>query len=373
MVFSTISENVTKALSSSSLWGSILTCIVLIFVGFLLRKKDILKDGSEKVLTKIILKVVLPCLAFIGFMSDCSQASFMSAVFTFLFSLFFYLTSIPLSRLLTKFIKNDTKRKVVEILLIFGTTTLFGQPIIKSVFPDAMNDSNVFAIVFRIFLYTYAAISIENAGNKNDPENKSSPQMSKILKKIFLNPIIIATFLGVIMWGLQLIPGSNTSNWWTVLNGENYYVFWRLDIVAPWITNCISTIANLSGPLAYLAIGITLGGASFKKAMKDRDVWIFSIIKTFVFPILYCGVAIGLYYLFKQFGWVVLPTANSIDAITLMLAVPPSVVATSFCINYEKEKVFACNFSLVGNLMCIIALPFYVILLTILNSVIFAL
>ena len=82
--------------------------------------------------------------------------------------------------------QNKSKRDVMAILTTFGSTTFFGIPIVGAIFgPEGVIYSSIFNIGYRIFLYSYAYIKM--SGLKMEVSN---------IKKMFLNPIVIATFLG---------------------------------------------------------------------------------------------------------------------------------------------------------------------------------
>ena len=56
-----------------------------------------------------------------------------------------------------------------------------------------------------------------------------------------------------------------------------------------------------------------------------------------------------------------------------MWAVPPATVAITYCIDSNKEAVFASSCSLIGTLVSVAFIPVYIILLTVIQSaVIFA-
>ena len=48
------------------------------------------------------------------------------------------------------------------------------------------------------------------------------------------------------------------------------YAFLRIDKTAPWLFKAITYLADLSSPLAWLAIGITLGNISLGEPLKIR-------------------------------------------------------------------------------------------------------
>ena len=289
-----IGENIASALSSMSLWVAVAKSVFIILIGFIFTKTKTLPENTGKILTKLVMTICLPCLAFGSFMTSISQESFVSCIVSFIYGFVVYIAFIFLAKLIFKWVKDPTRRKVMEILFVFGSTTFFGQPLIKAVFPGAFNDSSMFNIAYRVFLYSYAYYAICQS---KDDENTSAakPTVKDILKRIFVNPIIIATFAGFILWSLQLIgDSSDAANWWVVTvnntsGGTSTGAFWNLSVSTPWLYQTINTLGGLSSPLVWIAIGCTLGKVSFKDAARDKDVWIFTFIRVLGAPILNFG------------------------------------------------------------------------------------
>ena len=363
-----IGENIASALSSMSLWVAVAKSVFIILIGFIFTKTKTLPENTGKILTKLVMTICLPCLAFGSFMTSISQESFVSCIVSFVYGFVVYIAFIFLAKLIFKWVKDPTRRKVMEILFVFGSTTFFGQPLIKAVFPGAFNDSSMFNIAYRVFLYSYAYYAIcQSKDDKNTSASK--PTVKDILKRIFVNPIIIATFVGFILWSLQLIgDSSDASNWWVVTVNNtsgttSTGAFWNLSVSAPWLYQTINTLGGLSSPLVWIAIGCTLGKVSFKDAAKDKDVWIFTFIRVLGAPIL-------------NFGFLLLinlipginVSFNTLAATTLMWAVPPATVAITYCINSNKESTFASSCSLIGTLVSVCFIPVYMILLTVIQS-----
>ncbi len=366
--FAGIGENIASALSSMSLWVAVAKSVFIILIGFIFTKTKTLPENTGKILTKLVMTICLPCLAFGSFMTSISQESFVSCIISFVYGFVVYIAFIFLAKLIFKWVKDPTRRKVMEILFVFGSTTFFGQPLIKAVFPGAFNDSSMFNIAYRVFLYSYAYYAI--CQSKDDETVSSTkPTVKDILKRIFVNPIIIATFVGFILWSLQLVgDSSNPNNWWVVTmsntsGGTSTGAFWNLSVSAPWLYQTINTLGGLSSPLVWIAIGCTLGKVSFKDAAKDKDVWIFTFIRVLGAPIL-------------NFGFLLLinlipginVSFNTLAATTLMWAVPPATVAITYCINSNKESTFASSCSLIGTLVSVCFIPVYMILLTVIQS-----
>lgn len=367
---SSIADNIGSALSSMSLWTAVAKSVLIILVGFTMTKLRIFPENTGKILSKIVMKVALPCLAFGAFMTTITTETFNSAIFSFFYGFFIYVAFIFLAKLIFKWVKDPTQRKVLEILFVFGSTTFFGQPLINAVFPAAYNDSNMFNIAYRVFLYSYAYISICNNDDATitdtslTEKKKSSVGIATMLKRIFVNPIIIATLVGFVLWALQLIPGStDVNNWWVISFNEKTGVFWNIQISLPWLYNTVKTIGGLSSPLVWIAIGCTLGKVSFKTAVGDKKVWAYCLIKVLVGPILNF-VLLLLINMIPVFN----VTFTTVAATTIMWAVPPATVAVTYCINSDKCATFASSCSLLSTLTSVVFIPVYMILLTIVQS-----
>ncbi|HCY68535.1 MAG TPA: malate permease [Firmicutes bacterium] len=362
-----IGTNVAGALSSMNLWIAICKSVFIILLGFGLTKLKLLPDGTGKVLTKVVMLICLPCLAFSSFMTNITRENFNSALFSFIYGFVVYILFIFLAKLLFIWVKDKDRRKVLEILFVFGSTTFFGQPLIKAVFADAYNDSSLFNVAYRVFLYSYAFYAICGNNSEATEEGKKTfkwATIKPILKKIFVNPIIIATFVGFILWSLQLVGDtSDASQWWVVKVGDSTGAFWNISVSAPWLYQTMNTLGGLSSPLVWIAIGCTLGKVSFKQAASDKMVWIYSFIKLIAGPVLNF-VLLLLINLIPGIN----VTFNTVAATTIMWAVPPATVAVTYCINANKDATFASSCSLIGTFVAVIFIPIYMVLLTLIQT-----
>ena len=97
---SQVLENVVKALTSMDLWTAILKSVLIILVGFAFTKGKLLPENTGKVLTKIVMSICLPCLAFASFMTSITMASFMQCLFGFVYGFVVYAVFIALSKLI---------------------------------------------------------------------------------------------------------------------------------------------------------------------------------------------------------------------------------------------------------------------------------
>jgi len=364
---SSIGDNIAKAMSNTSLWTAIAKTIIIIFLGFILTKKKIFPQGTGKTLTKVVMTVALPCLAFTGFMSDFTVSGATDAVVNLVFGFVIYIIFIFLSKLIFIWVKDETKRRVLCVLFAFGSTTFFAQPLISAIFgTNAYNNSNMLNVAYRVFLYSYAYIAI--SGVKLGQSEETS--LGKTLKKVFLNPIIIATLAGLLLWVLQAIPGVQIvpTDWLSAGVADTKVAIWRFDVTLPWFYQVAKTLGSLSSPLVWLAIGCTLGSASIKDAATDKFAWIYSALKVFLAPLIVLGILCLVEWIATLCGYPELISAETVESSVMMWMVPPATVAVAYTISFDKEKQMASDTSVISTLVAVPGVIVWILLLTVITS-----
>ena len=339
------SEILTGILKNNSIVGAISSSVLIILFGFYLRRKGVFKDGTAKILTDVILSASLPALAFNAFMQDINKTSLMQGINLLIWGFAIYIILIFITKLI--YIKyNGDKKVVLEILTTFGSTTFFGIPIISAVYgATGVMYASIFNIAYRVFLYSYAYIKM--SGIKADKDN---------IKQMFLNSIVLATFLGMFIWVFQdSLP--------QITIGEKSYAFLRIDKTAFWLFKPMTYLAALSSPLAWLAIGAKLADISLVEAISSRDSWIYSFIKVLVVPF------INLIALYILTVTNILPISFvGLASVIIMMATPTATVAAAYAIKFDKESVLTSNCSLLSTIFSVICMPLWIVVLEIIKS-----
>lgn len=333
-------ESMLKVITAPTFLGAIFSTISIILLGYYARKKNIVNQDGGKVLSNVVLSLALPALAFKAFMTNITKETFTTGINVFIFGFIAYVILIILGETLFFKLKGD-KKTTLSVLTTFGSTTFFGIPIING-FLGAIGTiyANIFNIAYRVFLYSYGLVRM--SGVKFEKKN---------FKQIFLNPIVIATFAGLFIWLFQ----KSLPQVMIMENGkEASYAFLRIDKTVPWLYKAINYLGSLASPLAWLAIGMTLGNISLGEAVKDKLVFVYSFMKLLVVPAIFLGIIL----LIKP----VLPMSyEAVMAIIIMLSTPPATVAVAYAIKYDKEPVLASNASLLATVLAIFAIIFWII------------
>lgn len=313
--------------------GAFIQTIVLIFLGFILRRKGIFTDTAKSVLTTLVWKVTVPCFAFNAFMQDFDSQVFSSSITIFVLGIILYIVLIFGGKLI--FIKQGKEASLIGgLFLAIGQTTLFSMPILQSVYEgragygEIMLNISTFSIVFRIFVYIVSFTLI--SGEKLRWET-----LGASLKKIFITPVMIGMISGIICFLIQ-----------------NSVPFVRIDKTLPALYVTISTLTKMMNPCAMLLIGVGLGQSDFKSAFSTPLAWILAAFRNFIAPVLIAAISLILY----KTGLVHF-TEYSFTALVIGFSAPISVTLSVICMQYHKEEQLAARAVLLSTLMTLISLP----------------
>lgn len=350
-----LGQAIGTTLTNQTIVSAISSTILIILLGYFLRKRGVFGDNIGKILTNVVLSVAIPALAFNSFMQPIKPDTFTQGLGVLIWGIVIYVILIVITPLL--YIKEDKSRQeVMAILTTFGSTTFFGIPIVGAIYgAEGVIYSSIFNIGYRIFLYSYAYIKM--SGLKMEASN---------IKKMFVNPIVIATFVGLFLWLIQTsmpqvtVPELKNG----LATGEMTTVaFYRIDQTALWLAKPLQYLSQLASPLAWLSIGCTLASISFKEAASSQLGWYYSFNKVVIVPLL----NLFLLVMLKALGILSL-NGVAIATVVVMMATPVATVAAAYAISYDREAILTSNASLLSTISAVIAIPFWIAILEILQS-----
>lgn len=383
MLLSNVGTDIANALKDTlggwGMWSAIIATISVIILGFFLAKKGIFKKEWEKILVRVVMVVGLPALALNGFLEDATVEGLIQQLTVLLTGFAFYAIMMFTSKYFFFKYEKDLQ-DTFAMCIALASTTFFGTPIVTAIYSDAKIPANIFNVPYRVFLYSLAfmimsqkpmaatvdgkVVAKKTRAEMSEAEILESQKVKKqALKNIFLNPILICTFIGLFIWATQLIPGIKVLPNTNSSTDPVKYSVLRIDILFPPIKTILSTLAGICTPLAWLAIGMTMAKGNLKKSLTDGKLWYAASIKVLVAPLiillLICGVA-GLgygtdWFTFNKVGMAVM---------VIMTAAPPANVVVAYAISYEKGAEQASNLTTLSTFLSIITLPIWVIIVT---------
>ena len=335
-------------LNNNNIIGTISSVLIIILIGFIFTKKKILSEVTAENLSKIILFLAIPALSYNAFMQDMDSEKLNQSMSLLIWSIIIHLALIFISSIIFKKY-GKSEKDVLRMITIFGSTTVFGIPVIQAVYGDlgAMYAS-VFNLPYRALLYTYGYITISEVKLKK--EN---------IGKIISNPVIVATFLGMGVWIFQkYLPQISINE-----NGiVRDYGILRIDKTAYWLFKPMQYLAALNAPLSWLSIGITLAGVPLGETLKSKISWKYSILKVSIIPMVLISLFVGLKLIVGyEISYIAVAT------IVIMMATPAATVIATYAINFRKEPLLVSSCSLASSILAVVMIPAFIVLIEILK------
>ena len=283
-------------------------CIVL---GWLLVRLHLLKPEDSRVLSKVCLYLVTPCVIINAFQLQRTPELLQGLALSLgaaigIHALFFIATALLRPLRLTP---------VEQASLIYTNSGNLIIPLVTAVLgPEWVIYCSMFQLVQQFPMWSHCRIIL--SGDRNVS-----------LKKILLNVNIISVFVGVLLFLLNLpLP--------TVIAGT------------------MKSIASTIGPLSMFVAGMLMGEQNLLAVLRIRSIWKVAFLRLVVLCI------------FKYSGLAALvPDGQSILMISLLAASAPAAAnVTQIAQVYGHEGDYAGAINVITTLLCIGTMPLMVLL-----------
>lgn len=289
-------------------------CIVL---GWLLVRLHLLKPEDSRVLSKVCLYLVTPCVIINAFQLQRTPELLQGLALSLgaaigIHALFFIATAL-LHRPLRL-------TPVEQASLIYTNSGNLIIPLVTAVLgPEWVIYCSMFQLVQQFPMWSHCRIIL--SGDRNVS-----------LKKTLLNVNIISVFVGVLLFLLNLpLP--------TVIAGT------------------MKSIASTIGPLSMFVAGMLMGEQNLLAVLRIRSIWKVAFLRLIALPLVVLCI-------FKYSGLAALvPDGQSILMISLLAASAPAAAnVTQIAQVYGHEGDYAGAINVITTLLCIGTMPLMVLL-----------
>lgn len=286
---------------------------VLIGVGFLSGKTNLINESGSKHLTDIVLYLATPCVIIKSFQGvDFNSTLLMGLIITAICATLIQVISIFICKLIFRN-KDESKRKVLQFATVFSNCGFMSLPLQQALLGSiGVFYGSVFVAIFNILVWSYGLLDM--SGNKNDFN----------FKKILLNPGVLGVTIALILFFAKVtLPEI---------------------ILSP-----IGYIAALNTPLPMLVIGYHLSKANIGKAFKDGWVYLVIALRLLVIPI--TSVLI-----MRVFG----VSGDILIACTVASSAPTAATTTMFANKFNRDVELSVNLVSCTTLLSIVTMPFII-------------
>ncbi len=299
----------------------ILTIIVLIMVGWLLKQKGWFSNDTSKLFSKLILNLTLPSFMIYNITSTFEQSELKSLSKNLAIPFASIILSYLLSIVISNIIKVDRSRKGVFRTMFFASNTMFiGLPVNLALFgEDSMPYVLLYYLANTCCFWTIGAYEV----SRDNPESRGASLLNlKTIKRIF-NPAVIGFMTGVLL----------------VLTGIKLPSF---------IIDSCKYIGNLTTPLAMFFTGIVLHSVKFSKIRLNIDMVVLLLARSVICPVL-------VLLLIQAF-----PVPRLMGMVFVIQAAMPTITSTSVLAReYGSDYQFAAVMTAVTTAASLIVIPFY--------------
>lgn len=307
----------------SAFLSTVITMFVILVIGYILGKKDIINSIASKNLSKLIITVGQPALIINSITNKSySTDNLKLALISLAFAFSMHLIMAAMAFLACSKIKDLNERKITEFAMVFGNIGFLGIPVLGALFPEnGAFVASFFVVSFNILLWI---IGIGIISRKRD-------DIKLTVKKIFINKGTVPSFLGFIIF---LIPA-----------------FFPSFAMPEFVGKSISFLASLCTPISMLIIGALLSTRSAKQIFGSFRVYYLCFFKLAIIPLCFCIVMklLG----FSDF-WVLFITAAS--------AMPSASTTSMFAELYDTAPGFSAQCVGTSTLFSVATMPILIMI-----------
>ena len=279
-----------------------------------------LPHGSSKFLSKIVINLAAPCVVII----TISEQKFDTAVFGTLAIVsglyvaqyaFQFLAAVCTGRALKV---KRAERGVYQNLFLYTNNGFMGFPVAYAIFGSAgMFCMVIINILMPFFMYTHGTWNVK----KDAAEISSEQVIRKIRVSEFLNPPIVASLLGLVIF------------------------FFKIPL-HPMIGNLLNILGSTMTPLAMLVIGIQLTESSPRRLMMNPKLLVAASMRVLIMPAVFITVAA-----FLKLDPLVL------GVLSLNIMLPSAAMPVTLAEEYGADATFAAEGNFLSTLFSMATIP----------------
>lgn len=286
----------------------------LIVIGYLVGKINWITASGQKEITKLVLNVTMPATIILAMQVPFSLERIQNILTLLAIMLACYIFMYLLGLVVSRFLPGDLGQKdIFHMGMLLSNTSFMGYPIVLALIGE---DALFYAVICGGFLFEIVSwtLGIHVIG-RNVSGNKGG------LKNAILNPGVLSIFIGGILFL------TNTK------------------IPEP-LFSTMNLLSRATSPLAMLVVGLILSRSNIRKAIKDWRIYVASIVKLLVNPLVILFVLKLL-----NFGgiFIIIPV--------MLLSMPTAAYVAMFSDNLGNDKSLASQLVFVCSLLSLITIP----------------
>lgn len=286
---------------------------IYLLVGYFCRRTNIFDDVTRDKLTDFVIKITLPCMVFESFNMEFSMDSLRQGAAALIIATAMAVVALLLGKVL--YLKFDPREKcIMEYGTLVTNSGFAGLPVVSGAYgAEGLFLGSLFIIPTRILMWSAGISLFTGAGSKD------------AVKKVMLNPAIIAVELGIVRMLFQ-IPLPN------------------------FLDTAVDKLGACTSPLAMALVGAILADVALRDVIEWKAFYLVAV-RQLLLPIL-CLVGLKLL---------------SVDELTLGVSVvlsgmPIGSTTAILAQKYGADARFASKCVFISTLTSLVTVPILTLL-----------
>lgn len=288
---------------------------IIMGIGFIAKKKNIIDDASGKKLSELLLMVTAPAMILSSFQFDYSSEMLKNVFVVLGFAFATHVLSFLAGLLLYRRYPENIN-KALRFITIFTNCGFMGFPLLESLYgKTGVFYGSIYVAVYNLFVWTVGVMIF------------SGERDLKSIRKAMLNPGTIAVFIGMLLF------------------------LFSLKLPYP-VAKAFDMTGAMTAPLAMLIVGSILAGVEFKSLFSGFPLYYGIVVRNILLPLVTVAILKVL-----GFNGIVLGVCVSV------IAMPAGANTPIFAELYGGDPLFASKIVAFSTLFSIISIPLVLLLL----------
>lgn len=300
-------SEILVALSTVS--QQVLTLFILLALGFVLGKTNIITKESSTALVNLVMYIVTPAMLISAFQRPFVAEDLGNFIIVGVAAVFLIGLSAVISMILIRD-KDESRRRSLQFALQFTNCAYMGYPLMSAIIgPSAVFFGSAFTAVFNVLGWSWGVYAL--TGDKKRLQ----------LKPMFLNPGVIGVVIALALYLLQIsLPEI---------------------ILKP-----VEYMAAMNTPLPMVVVGYQLSHANFRRALSGASAWVTLVLSLIASPLITLGLVMALR---------LDPMVSMV--LVIIMATPPAAVLSLFSQMFGKDTEFSSSVVSVFTLISVVTMP----------------
>jgi len=303
--------------------NQMIVLFILMAVGFIAGKAKILTREGNKILSKVVLFIALPCTVLSSVFENEAAVTIGDTVFFLLLSLIAFLIAFMISIPVIHILGGDkSNRGMLNLLSVFSNCAFMGFPVVIAIYGvSSAYYVALFNIPFNALLFS---LGIYMISCKKAPDEDQHAGGFKL--KSLINPVIFAVLLAMPLAIIGIKPP---------------------DIIA----DALRITGNITTPGALFVIGASLAHVPLKSIFSEWRIIPVSLLKLIIIPII-------TWLILRQ----IINDELMLGVLVVISAMPTAAMASMLAVEYNGNERVASAGVFLTTFLCGITIPLIVYL-----------